>query len=73
MRRLGGSKASAQAGPRTKAASGIFSLPSCNWCPLQVYSLSPSAIGARYGYIPSLLLPSALVGHAARTRPPTAR
>eukprot|EP00959_Pyramimonas_sp_CCMP1952_P430539 9017343-Pyramimonas_sp.AAC.1 len=22
-----------------------------DWCPLGVYSLSPSAIGARYGYI----------------------
>eukprot|EP00976_Prorocentrum_cordatum_P076752 1182427-Prorocentrum_minimum.AAC.1 len=25
----------------------------CDWCPLRVYSLSPCAIGARYGYIPS--------------------
>eukprot|EP00976_Prorocentrum_cordatum_P062535 1176754-Prorocentrum_minimum.AAC.5 len=29
----------------------MFSLPFCDWCPLQVYSFSPSAIGARYGYI----------------------
>eukprot|EP00976_Prorocentrum_cordatum_P050737 1024065-Prorocentrum_minimum.AAC.1 len=28
---------------------GIFSLPFCGWCPPWVYSLSPSAIGARYG------------------------
>eukprot|EP00976_Prorocentrum_cordatum_P086036 1186347-Prorocentrum_minimum.AAC.5 len=29
-------------------ATGIFSLPFCDGCPLRVYSLSPSAIGARY-------------------------
>eukprot|EP00976_Prorocentrum_cordatum_P075392 1181893-Prorocentrum_minimum.AAC.1 len=33
----------------------IFSLPFCDWCPLWVYSLFPSAIGARYGYILSSL------------------
>eukprot|EP00959_Pyramimonas_sp_CCMP1952_P077436 1618629-Pyramimonas_sp.AAC.1 len=30
---------------------GVVTLPFCDWCPLRVYSLSPSAIGARYGYI----------------------
>eukprot|EP00976_Prorocentrum_cordatum_P094828 1189945-Prorocentrum_minimum.AAC.2 len=35
----------------------IFSLPFCNWCPQQEFSLSPSAIGARYGYT---LSPSAI-------------
>eukprot|EP00976_Prorocentrum_cordatum_P088557 1187360-Prorocentrum_minimum.AAC.2 len=34
----------------------IFSLPFCDWCLLRVYSLSPSAIGACYGYILSPLL-----------------
>eukprot|EP00976_Prorocentrum_cordatum_P079101 1183407-Prorocentrum_minimum.AAC.3 len=38
---------------------GIFSLPFRDWCPLWVYSLSPSAIGARCGYI--LFLPPRLV------------
>eukprot|EP00959_Pyramimonas_sp_CCMP1952_P241832 5054564-Pyramimonas_sp.AAC.1 len=33
---------------RLVPAAGIFSLPSCDWCPLRVYSLSPSATGARY-------------------------
>eukprot|EP00976_Prorocentrum_cordatum_P068222 1179048-Prorocentrum_minimum.AAC.2 len=28
-----------------------FSLPLRDWCPLRVYSFSPSVIGARYGYI----------------------
>eukprot|EP00976_Prorocentrum_cordatum_P115024 1195940-Prorocentrum_minimum.AAC.3 len=37
--------------PRT----GIFSLPFRDWCPLRAYSLSPSAIGARYGHILSPL------------------
>eukprot|EP00976_Prorocentrum_cordatum_P094708 1189893-Prorocentrum_minimum.AAC.1 len=31
----------------------IFSLPFSDWCLLRVYPLSPSAIGACYGYIPS--------------------
>eukprot|EP00959_Pyramimonas_sp_CCMP1952_P092634 1938515-Pyramimonas_sp.AAC.1 len=35
---------------------GIFSLPFCDWCSLRVYSLFPSVIGARYGYILSPLL-----------------
>eukprot|EP00976_Prorocentrum_cordatum_P034897 709574-Prorocentrum_minimum.AAC.2 len=35
---------------------GIFAFPFCDWCPLWVYHLSPSAIGARYGYIISPLL-----------------
>eukprot|EP00976_Prorocentrum_cordatum_P077885 1182866-Prorocentrum_minimum.AAC.2 len=30
-------------------AVGLFSLPFCDWCPLWVHSLSPSAVGARYG------------------------
>eukprot|EP00976_Prorocentrum_cordatum_P068310 1179085-Prorocentrum_minimum.AAC.1 len=34
----------------------IFSLALCEWCPLRVYSLSPSVIGARYEYILSPLL-----------------
>eukprot|EP00976_Prorocentrum_cordatum_P083105 1185102-Prorocentrum_minimum.AAC.2 len=38
------------------SAMGIFSLPFCHWCPLWVYSLSPYAIGARFGYILSPLL-----------------
>eukprot|EP00976_Prorocentrum_cordatum_P028417 576406-Prorocentrum_minimum.AAC.1 len=29
-------------------ATGIFSLPFHDWCPIRVYSPSPSAIGARY-------------------------
>eukprot|EP00976_Prorocentrum_cordatum_P065348 1177869-Prorocentrum_minimum.AAC.3 len=33
----------------------IFSLPFRDWCPLRAYSLSPSASGARYGYILSPL------------------
>eukprot|EP00976_Prorocentrum_cordatum_P101855 1192816-Prorocentrum_minimum.AAC.2 len=37
---------------RLVPATGIFSLPFYDWCPLRVYSLSPSVIGARYGYIP---------------------
>eukprot|EP00976_Prorocentrum_cordatum_P027432 556391-Prorocentrum_minimum.AAC.1 len=36
-------------GPRA-AAKPLVS-PFCDGCPLSVYSLSPSAIGARYGYI----------------------
>eukprot|EP00976_Prorocentrum_cordatum_P030000 610913-Prorocentrum_minimum.AAC.1 len=36
------------------SATGICSLPFRDWCPPQVYSLSPSAIGARYRYILSL-------------------
>eukprot|EP00959_Pyramimonas_sp_CCMP1952_P128966 2696939-Pyramimonas_sp.AAC.2 len=28
----------------------------CDWCPLRVYSLSPSVIGIRYGYTRSPLL-----------------
>eukprot|EP00959_Pyramimonas_sp_CCMP1952_P079112 1653742-Pyramimonas_sp.AAC.1 len=35
---------------------GIFSLPLCDWCLLRVYSLSPCAIGARYGYVLSPLV-----------------
>eukprot|EP00959_Pyramimonas_sp_CCMP1952_P062835 1314001-Pyramimonas_sp.AAC.1 len=34
---------------RLVSATGIFSLPFCDWCLLRVHSLSPSAIGARYG------------------------
>eukprot|EP00976_Prorocentrum_cordatum_P060189 1175795-Prorocentrum_minimum.AAC.1 len=34
---------------------GIFSLPLRDRCPLRVCSLSPSASGARYGYILSSL------------------
>eukprot|EP00976_Prorocentrum_cordatum_P112496 1195540-Prorocentrum_minimum.AAC.3 len=33
---------------RAPHCHGIFSLPFCDWCPLWVYSLSPSAIGAHY-------------------------
>eukprot|EP00976_Prorocentrum_cordatum_P054007 1089321-Prorocentrum_minimum.AAC.1 len=33
---------------RLVPATGIFSLPLCDWCPIRVYSLSPCAIGARY-------------------------
>eukprot|EP00959_Pyramimonas_sp_CCMP1952_P158021 3304141-Pyramimonas_sp.AAC.1 len=29
-------------------ATGIFSLPFCDGCPLRAYSLFPSAMGARY-------------------------
>eukprot|EP00976_Prorocentrum_cordatum_P017821 359266-Prorocentrum_minimum.AAC.1 len=36
---------------RLVPAMGMFSPPFCDWCPLWVYSLPPSAIGARYGYI----------------------
>eukprot|EP00976_Prorocentrum_cordatum_P096445 1190568-Prorocentrum_minimum.AAC.4 len=32
-------------------ATGIFSLPLCDWCLLRVYSLSPCAIGACYGHV----------------------
>eukprot|EP00976_Prorocentrum_cordatum_P092595 1189018-Prorocentrum_minimum.AAC.1 len=32
----------------------MFSSPFCDWCPIRVYSLSPSAIGARYGWSSSL-------------------
>eukprot|EP00976_Prorocentrum_cordatum_P087698 1187011-Prorocentrum_minimum.AAC.12 len=35
---------------------GMFSLPFHDWCPLWVCSLSPSAIGARYGYVLSPLM-----------------
>eukprot|EP00959_Pyramimonas_sp_CCMP1952_P130837 2735812-Pyramimonas_sp.AAC.1 len=41
--------------PRLVPAAGIFSLPFCDWCPLRVFSLSPSAIGACCGYILSPL------------------
>eukprot|EP00976_Prorocentrum_cordatum_P095170 1190077-Prorocentrum_minimum.AAC.1 len=41
--------------PRLVPATGIFALPFRNWCPLRVYSLSSSVIGARYGYILSPL------------------
>eukprot|EP00959_Pyramimonas_sp_CCMP1952_P201678 4217537-Pyramimonas_sp.AAC.2 len=43
----------------------IFSLPFCDWCPLRVYALSPSVIGARYGYMLSPLLrlvPASVIG-----------
>eukprot|EP00976_Prorocentrum_cordatum_P079102 1183407-Prorocentrum_minimum.AAC.4 len=33
----------------------MFPLPFGDWCPLRECSLSPSAIGARYGYILSWL------------------
>eukprot|EP00959_Pyramimonas_sp_CCMP1952_P238386 4981495-Pyramimonas_sp.AAC.1 len=36
--------------------TGIFSLPSCDWRLIRVYSLSPHAIGACYGYILSPLV-----------------
>eukprot|EP00959_Pyramimonas_sp_CCMP1952_P469062 9494305-Pyramimonas_sp.AAC.2 len=42
--------------PRFIPAMGIFSLPFCDWCPLWVYSRSPSMIGAHYGSILSPLL-----------------
>eukprot|EP00976_Prorocentrum_cordatum_P059381 1175467-Prorocentrum_minimum.AAC.2 len=35
--------------------AGLFSLPFRDWCPLRVYSLFPSTIGARCGYILSPL------------------
>eukprot|EP00976_Prorocentrum_cordatum_P066307 1178256-Prorocentrum_minimum.AAC.3 len=35
----------------------VYSLPFCDRCPLRVYSLSPSAIGARCGYILSRRVP----------------
>eukprot|EP00959_Pyramimonas_sp_CCMP1952_P366624 7678366-Pyramimonas_sp.AAC.1 len=40
-----------QGGKGGAAATAAFSFPFRDWCPLRVYSLSPSAIGARYGYI----------------------
>eukprot|EP00976_Prorocentrum_cordatum_P068292 1179077-Prorocentrum_minimum.AAC.1 len=30
--------------------SHLYALPFCDWCPLRVYSLSPSVIGDRCGY-----------------------
>eukprot|EP00959_Pyramimonas_sp_CCMP1952_P191107 3996228-Pyramimonas_sp.AAC.1 len=52
---------------------GIFSLPFCDWCPPRVYSLSLSAIGARYGYILSPLLrlvpATGVFSHPATGRP----
>eukprot|EP00959_Pyramimonas_sp_CCMP1952_P328753 6882976-Pyramimonas_sp.AAC.1 len=36
---------------RVVPATGIFSLPFCDRCPIRVYSLSPSAIDAHYGYV----------------------
>eukprot|EP00959_Pyramimonas_sp_CCMP1952_P436350 9137317-Pyramimonas_sp.AAC.1 len=36
---------------RLVPATGIFYLPFRDWCPLWVCSISPSTIGARYGYI----------------------
>eukprot|EP00976_Prorocentrum_cordatum_P020684 420158-Prorocentrum_minimum.AAC.1 len=36
-------------GSRLVPDTGIFSLPLRDWCPLRVYSLSPSAPGARGG------------------------
>eukprot|EP00959_Pyramimonas_sp_CCMP1952_P442857 9270682-Pyramimonas_sp.AAC.2 len=44
-----------------RARDSIFSLPFRDWCPLWVYSLSPSAIGARYGYILSWLKKKGLI------------
>eukprot|EP00976_Prorocentrum_cordatum_P104416 1193882-Prorocentrum_minimum.AAC.1 len=40
---------------RLAPATGMFSLPFRDWFPLRVRSLSPSAIGARYGYVLSPL------------------
>eukprot|EP00976_Prorocentrum_cordatum_P090371 1188093-Prorocentrum_minimum.AAC.1 len=40
---------------RLVPATGIFSLPFRDWCPLWVYFLPPFAIGACYGYILSPL------------------
>eukprot|EP00976_Prorocentrum_cordatum_P000675 13259-Prorocentrum_minimum.AAC.1 len=36
---------------RLVPATGRFYIPFCDWCPLRVDSISPSVIGARYGYI----------------------
>ena len=49
--------------PWSTCASHIFSLPFRDWCPLRVYSLSPSAIGACYGYTGG---PLALHAHPIR-------
>eukprot|EP00976_Prorocentrum_cordatum_P073151 1180980-Prorocentrum_minimum.AAC.2 len=46
----------------------VFPLPFCDWCPLRVCSLSPSAIGARYGYVLSPLLRLVRVAHLAIAR-----
>eukprot|EP00959_Pyramimonas_sp_CCMP1952_P308291 6451925-Pyramimonas_sp.AAC.1 len=39
-----------------KKERAAYSLPCCDWCPLWAYSLSSSAIGARYGHTLSLFL-----------------
>eukprot|EP00959_Pyramimonas_sp_CCMP1952_P033702 707904-Pyramimonas_sp.AAC.1 len=59
-RRRSGSawRRSTRACGRRRSATGIFSLPSRDWCPPRVYSLSPRAIGARFGYILSALTQS---------------
>eukprot|EP00959_Pyramimonas_sp_CCMP1952_P223929 4682266-Pyramimonas_sp.AAC.1 len=46
---------------------GMFSFPFCDWCPLRGCSLSPSGIGARYGYT---LFPSPSSRHPPTSLPP---
>ena len=38
---------------------GIYSLPSCNWLPLQIYTLFPPAIGSHSRYIMRTYVPLA--------------
>eukprot|EP00976_Prorocentrum_cordatum_P056868 1147241-Prorocentrum_minimum.AAC.2 len=53
--------------PARGKAKRIFTLPFRDWCPLRAYSLSPSANGARYGYILS-----GLFGRCKHAREPHA-